>query len=223
MRHHEPVAPSHVGHRRTAAKRYVCQSLFAGLFGNLVRDRVRRHQIPFLPHDMPWRFGVSAQMTRISSQRSPRPVATILKTCRNGKGHGKKIHNCRRRCGVPRWQPAGSAQEPTFRGANRTVAVYATVTDQNGRLVPDLTRDAFSIQENGKPQPLTLFANEIQPITVVILLDRSTSMRANFGLVQKAAERFVDVMRPEDKARIGTSRTASRSIPATSPRTTRRC
>ena len=97
----------------------------------------------------------------------------------------------------------GIAQEPTFRGANRTVAVYATVTDQNGRLVPDLTRDAFSIQDNGKPQGLTLFANEIQPITVVILLDRSTSMRANFGLVQKAAERFVEVMRPEDKARIG--------------------
>jgi len=101
-------------------------------------------------------------------------------------------------CGV-----VGSAQEPTFRGANRTVAVYATVTDPDGRLVPDLTRDAFSIQDNGKPQALTLFANEIQPITVVILLDRSTSMRANFGLVQKAAERFVQVMRPEDKARIG--------------------
>ena len=97
----------------------------------------------------------------------------------------------------------GIAQEPTFRGSNRTVAVYATVTDATGRLVPDLTREAFSIQDNGKPQALTLFANEIQPITVVILLDRSTSMRANFGLVQKAAERFVEVMRPEDKARIG--------------------
>jgi len=97
----------------------------------------------------------------------------------------------------------GTAQEPTFRGANRTVPVYATVTDQNGRLVPDLARDAFSIQDNGKPQTVTLFANEIQPITVVILLDRSTSMRANFGLVQKAAEKFVEVMGPADKARIG--------------------
>ena len=96
-----------------------------------------------------------------------------------------------------------SAQEPTFRGANRTVAVYATVTDTSGRLVPDLARDAFSIRDNGRPQALTLFANEVQPITVVILLDRSTSMRANFSLVQKAAEQFVEVMRPEDKARIG--------------------
>ena len=94
-------------------------------------------------------------------------------------------------------------QEPTFRGATRTVAVYATVAGADGRLVPDLTRDAFSILDNGKPQMLSLFANDVQPITVVILLDRSGSMKANFTLVQQAAEHFVDVMLPADKARIG--------------------
>ncbi len=36
-----------------------------------------------------------------------------------------------------------------------------------------------------------------------MLLDRSGSMRANFELVAKAAESFVDVMLPDDKARIG--------------------
>ena len=36
-----------------------------------------------------------------------------------------------------------------------------------------------------------------------MLLDRSGSMRANFELVEKAAEQFVDALRPEDKARIG--------------------
>src|SRR5436190_7440596 len=96
------------------------------------------------------------------------------------------------------------AQQPaTFSAGNRTVAVYATVTDASGRLVPDLVRDQFQIDDNGKPQDLTLFANEIQPITVVMLLDRSTSMRANFELVEKAAEEFVAVMLPADKARIG--------------------
>ena len=96
-----------------------------------------------------------------------------------------------------------AAQEPTFRGGNRTVAVYATVTATDGRLVPDLPRDHFAILDNGKRQELTLFANEIQPITVVMLLDRSGSMKANFSLVQQAAEHFVDVMLPDDKARIG--------------------
>jgi len=94
-------------------------------------------------------------------------------------------------------------QPPTFTGVNRTVAVYATVTDAGGRLVPDLTRDQFQIDDNGTRQDLTIFANEIQPITVVMLLDRSTSMRRNFGLVEKAAEQFVSVMLPADKARIG--------------------
>jgi VWFA-related protein len=94
-------------------------------------------------------------------------------------------------------------QEPNFKAGNRTVAVYATVTSADGRLVPNLTREAFTIFDKGKRQDLTLFANEIQPITVVLLLDRSGSMRANFRLVEQAAEDFVTEMQPADKARIG--------------------
>src|ERR1043165_9782050 len=97
---------------------------------------------------------------------------------------------------------AQESQEPDFRGGNRTVAVYATVGGADGRLIPDLPRDAFSILDNGKRQALTLFANDIQPITVVMLLDRSGSMKANFSLVQQAASRFVEAMLPADKARI---------------------
>ena len=94
-------------------------------------------------------------------------------------------------------------QEPTFTAGIKTVAVYATVTDQAGRLVPDLERGRFQIDDNNKRQELTLFANDIQPITVVMLLDRSVSMRRNFALVEKAAEQFVEDMLPADKARIG--------------------
>ena len=96
-----------------------------------------------------------------------------------------------------------AGQEATFKAGNRTVAVYATVTGADGRLVPSLTRDAFSILDNGRRQNLTLFSSDLQPITVVMLLDRSGSMRGNFSLVQQAAEAFVEVMRPDDKARIG--------------------
>ena len=97
-----------------------------------------------------------------------------------------------------------SQQQPTFRTGARTVAVYATVTDKDGRLMPDLERDVFEIRDNGKPQPLTVFSREVQPITVVTMLDRSGSMRGNVGLVEKAAEEFVRRLGPEDKARIGT-------------------
>jgi len=39
-------------------------------------------------------------------------------------------------------------QPPTFSAGNRTVAVYATVTDAGGRLVPDLGRSQFQIDDN---------------------------------------------------------------------------
>jgi len=91
----------------------------------------------------------------------------------------------------------------TIRSGTRTVAVYTTVTDASGRLVPSLTRDDFEMYDNGRLQPLTLFLNDIQPITIVVMLDRSGSMKANFSLVEAAAEAFVERLLPTDKARIG--------------------
>ena len=97
---------------------------------------------------------------------------------------------------------AGARQQP-FKSGARTVAVYATVTDAGGRLVPDLTRDDFEIYDNGKLQPVSVFASDIQPITIVVMLDRSGSMRANNRLVEAAGEAFVERLLPADKARIG--------------------
>ena len=95
-------------------------------------------------------------------------------------------------------------QQPTFRSGTKTVAVYATVSENNGRLVPDLTRDDFEIREDGKVRPLTIFASEDQPITIVVMLDKSGSMRASYGLVRAGAEAFVRRLTAGDKARIGT-------------------
>jgi Ca-activated chloride channel family protein len=90
-----------------------------------------------------------------------------------------------------------------FRSGSKTVAVYGTVTDREGRLVPNLAREDFEVRDNGRPQPITVFSNDVQPITVVLMLDRSGSMRGNFGLVVAAAEAFVRRLQPDDKARIG--------------------
>lgn len=96
-----------------------------------------------------------------------------------------------------------AAQEGKFKSGASTVAVYTTVTDASGRLVPDLTRDRFEIYDDGKLQPISTFASDLQPITVVMMLDRSGSMRRNFELVKEAAAAFIDRLLPADKARIG--------------------
>jgi len=95
-----------------------------------------------------------------------------------------------------------AAQQP-FKSGAQTVVVYATVTDSSGHIVTDLTRDRFEVYDGGKPQAITTFANDVQPITVVMMLDRSVSMLHNFSLVEEAAGTFVDRLGSSDKARIG--------------------
>ena len=95
------------------------------------------------------------------------------------------------------------AQQPTFRTRTRTVALYATVTDGQKRLVPDLTQEHFEVFDNDKPQALDLFLNEVQPITVVVMLDTSASMTGNLKLLEQAAEQFLLRLLPKDKALVG--------------------
>ena len=94
-------------------------------------------------------------------------------------------------------------QQPTFRLGTQVVPIYATVTDAEGRLVPDLTRDDFQVFDNGKPQEITQFSNETQPITVVVMLDTSASMTVNLDLVKRAAEQFLIRLLPEDRGTVG--------------------
>jgi Ca-activated chloride channel homolog len=96
-----------------------------------------------------------------------------------------------------------AAQEPIFRSGTRIVPVITTVTDADRRLVSDLERDDFTILDNGKPQELTLFQNEVQPFTVVVMLDQSASMTANLDLLKQAAEQFLLRMLPADKGQVG--------------------
>ena len=100
--------------------------------------------------------------------------------------------------------PGGVAgQEPVFRSSTRIVPVVATVFDAQGRLVPGLEQDEFTILDNGMPQEIVFFQNDVQPFTVVVMMDYSASMTANLDRLQAAAEQFLLRMLPEDKGQVG--------------------
>jgi Ca-activated chloride channel family protein len=99
-------------------------------------------------------------------------------------------------------RPAG-AQEPTFRSSTRIVPVVATVTASDGRLVPNLQQEVFTILDNGRPQDIVFFQNEVQPFTVVVMMDKSASMTANLEILDQAAEQFILRMLPEDRGQVG--------------------
>ena len=102
--------------------------------------------------------------------------------------------------------PSSSArgqQEPTFRSGTELVDLYVTVTDDDGRLVPNLLREDFSIFDDRQPQEIALFENTVRPITVVVMLDTSASTTNVMDRIMAGAEQFLIRMLPDDQGRVG--------------------
>ncbi|HJZ76074.1 MAG TPA: VWA domain-containing protein [Vicinamibacterales bacterium] len=100
--------------------------------------------------------------------------------------------------------PGAIAQQPVFRAGGDVVRVFATVTDRDGRLVTTLSREAFEVRDEGKPQPITLFDNTPQPIRLIVMLDVSGSMEGNLPLLRTSAAQLFGRLGPQDLARLGT-------------------
>jgi VWFA-related protein len=98
---------------------------------------------------------------------------------------------------------AASAQQPVFRGTGDAVHVFATVTDRDGRLVTNLTQDAFEVRDQGRPQPITLFDNTPRAIRIIVMLDVSGSMEGNLPLLRAASDQLFTRLRRDDAARVG--------------------
>ena len=92
-----------------------------------------------------------------------------------------------------------SAQAPAFRSATRLVVLQATVTNKHGDLVTNLDEHAFSIFENGKRQPLSLFRRDDVPVSIGLLIDNSGSMRSLRTKVEAAALAFARASNPQDE------------------------
>jgi Ca-activated chloride channel family protein len=86
-----------------------------------------------------------------------------------------------------------------YEEVNRVI-LWVTVTDKSDAPVADLTKENFTVTEDGVPQTIREFQLEDRPITMAIVLDSSGSMRDSMTDVHQAAAGFVETLRPQDKA-----------------------
>ncbi len=99
-------------------------------------------------------------------------------------------------------QAAPSSQEGRiqFRSTVEAVNLSVVVTDKKGRFIPDLTADDFLVYENRAPQELAFFTAEVTPVTLLVLLDASTSVRESVDGIKEAASNFVSKLWEGDQA-----------------------
>jgi Ca-activated chloride channel family protein len=72
-----------------------------------------------------------------------------------------------------------------------------TVTDADNRYL-DVARDDLAITEDGVAQKIESFQEAVAPVSIILTLDQSGSMRRATEAVKEAAHRFVATLRPTD-------------------------
>jgi Ca-activated chloride channel family protein len=95
------------------------------------------------------------------------------------------------------------AGQATFSAGVNTVATYVTVVRKDGKPNEALTAADFELLDDGQPRKISVFQAGSLPITVVVLLDESPSMRAAKARTESAAAAFVKRLVPQDRATVG--------------------
>ena len=98
--------------------------------------------------------------------------------------------------------PVLSAQDQpakVFSARSDLVVVHVTVTDGKSHPIGGLSREAFTIYEDGRPEAVTFFHNEDNPVTVGLVLDCSGSMQRKREAVIAAGLAFAQSSHPKDE------------------------
>src|SRR5579864_3661413 len=82
------------------------------------------------------------------------------------------------------------------------VNILASVHDKHGGLIGNLSKDDFTVLEDGKPQAIKYFTKETDvPLTIGLLVDVSGSQRNLIDIERQAAHQFFSrVLRKKDEA-----------------------
>jgi len=101
--------------------------------------------------------------------------------------------------GVPPKSQDAEESGAIFHSDTRRVDLHATVVDKTGHLVTNLTREAFTVLENGMPQEIRTFKREDVPVSMGLIVDNSGSMRDKRAKVEAAALALVKDSNREDE------------------------
>jgi VWFA-related protein len=103
--------------------------------------------------------------------------------------------------------PQGAAQQkpelptgPTLKVTTEVVNVYAVVRDKKGRMIADLNKDDFELEEDKRPQEIRYFSRETDtPLDLGIMVDTSPSQGRVLDIEKEQAKAFLrQVLRPKD-------------------------
>ncbi|HEX8367448.1 MAG TPA: VWA domain-containing protein [Pyrinomonadaceae bacterium] len=82
------------------------------------------------------------------------------------------------------------------------VRLNVGVVDRTGKPITSLSKEDFTVYEDGVKQPISRFEPTVTPFSVVMILDMSGSTLGFRQTIQQSAIRFIDALAPDDRVAV---------------------
>jgi VWFA-related protein len=98
-------------------------------------------------------------------------------------------------------EPKESSEPVLFRSGVSNVRIDAQVI-REGQIVADLTKDDFVVLDGGARKELVYFGRDAEPVTLLLLLDVSGSMKKYVEQIASVSRQALSVLKPGDRVGI---------------------
>jgi VWFA-related protein len=150
------------------------------------------------------KFGLTAVMTAIVFA-----MAFSVMSAQSGRPTADSVKKTTQRVSKPTTKPTPPIDDPdliddggVIEVDTDLVTIPVKVTDRNGRFIPGLVKEDFTVTEDRQTQQIAYFSNEELPFTVALVLDMSYSSLFKIDEIQQAALQFITELRPNDRVMV---------------------
>ncbi len=152
---------------------------------------------------IPFNSKAQTRPRRVGDSSPPsqgQPVPSQAPVLRGNTGSNRQTQ-------APPAKPADNEPEEVEAGdvirVNTTlVTIPLSVSDRDGRYIPNLRKEDFRLWEDGIEHEIAYFSSVDKPFSVVLMIDTSGSTRFRLEDIQDAAINFVSQLRPDDQVMV---------------------
>ena len=100
--------------------------------------------------------------------------------------------------------PAQQQEQPRIKVDVNLVLLEATVKDKSGRVLGDLKKEDFLLEEDGQPREIAHFSRDQLPLAVALVVDLSGSIKPFLRPLRYATLTALKALKPEDEVALFT-------------------
>jgi len=173
-------------------------TVFGQADAHMFDGRIGSGGSPVIARSQRGNITVRSEGFSVTASTSEHPQSPLRRDLVNGEASVSAARPVSESAETPAASVVRGAAEDVIKLEARLVNLNVKVTDAAGKTLPALRKEDFIVFEDDVRQELSYFEPVTAPLNIVLLLDLSGSTERKIKVMKKAAQKFIDSLKPAD-------------------------